>query len=390
MNPIVRIAAALAVASAGVYVAADSLGSALAEANPTLALQLAPRNVVALQTMAGNLLGDVNDPAARRSAAALADQALSRDAGAASAAITLAIIQGVEGGNAKSAALMAAAERLTRRDLRANIWQVENSVARGDVAGALRHFDFALRTSESAPDLMYPTLNAAIGDRRLAGPIARLLATRPPWAIPFLGQLGSAAPDLAGAAEFYLMVKRLGLDPPAIGWTAVVDRLTTAGDVARARNVHTVLRASDPAALINDPNFRGVADSPSVFDWLPSVDEGLQVQIGGGVPQLSFNAPAGFNGNIARQMLVLAPGRYRLRNTAMLSDDNGSTPAWKISCVGGDSFESIPVATAVTAPVAFSVPAGCRAQWIVLALTLVNDERPTAAQISNVQIERIP
>lgn len=385
-----RVAIALAVVATGVVAGVNALSAVLAETNPELALRLVPHNVVALETKAASSIVDVNDRAARGTAVALATSALARDAGAASAAVTLAIVRGVEGEKARSTALMTAVERLTRRDLRANVWQVEDSVARADIAGALRHFDFALRTSEAAPDLMYPTLNAAINDRRLVGPIAKLLSTRPPWAVPFLAQLGSAAPDPVNAAEFYRTVKRAGINPPAIGWTAAVDRLASRGDTQRARDTYAALRGIAPTTLVNDPNFQGVADSPSVFDWFASSGDGLQVQIGGGAPQLSFNAPADYDGNIARQMLVLAPGRYLLRSAATLGEGNGATPTWTIACVSGNSLAAVPLTSGQEASASFSVPKACPAQWIALALVNADADRGTSAQISSVNIRAIP
>src|SRR3546814_1290750 len=70
------------------------------------------------------------------------------------------------GDQAKGERLLAYSQKLSRRDLRTQLMAIELAVAQGDISGALRHYDIALRTKKNAPELLFPVLTSALPDPR--------------------------------------------------------------------------------------------------------------------------------------------------------------------------------------------------------------------------------
>lgn len=75
----------------------------------------------------------------------------------------------------------------SRRNLQTQLWAIEDAVGREDIAGALRHYDVALRTKAQSRAILYPVLASAIRDAQVRAELVRTLVSRPLWADDFLG-----------------------------------------------------------------------------------------------------------------------------------------------------------------------------------------------------------
>ena len=74
------------------------------------------------------------------------------------------------------------------------------------------------------------------------------------------------------------------------------------------------------------------------------------------------------DGVLARQLLLLAPGRYRVTMVAsgVAADDRALN--WSIRCdTSQRPFSAAPVDVAVSRGWSFTVPAACEAQWLELS-----------------------
>jgi len=165
--------------------------------NPAGAHELAPwdgRNGAALaEVLATPAVGDY------KRAEAVAETALRQDATAVGAAATLGSTAKISGQAAKSDRLFAYAERLSRRNLATQLWEIENAVSRGDIAGALRHYDIAFRTNVKARELLFPVLSNATDDPEIRAALVATLSQRPLWRLPsFLPGYGRLACSLRG------------------------------------------------------------------------------------------------------------------------------------------------------------------------------------------------
>jgi hypothetical protein len=148
----------------------------------------------------------------------------------------------------------------------------------------------------------------------------------------------------------------------------LIQTLVAAGDFEQAQSVWSAIAGvRRPAeALIYDPGF-SEPKAPPPFNWtLTSSSLGLaERQTGGRLHILYYGQD---DGTLARQLLTLKPGRYRLR--MRVAGDSGSPPAlnWVLSCAN----TSAPLLAAALAPqvnASFIVPAGCPGQQLELRAT---------------------
>lgn len=128
-------------------------------------------------------------------------------------------------------------------------------------------------------------------------------------------------------------------------------------------------RSPEPAGKgIYDPALQGMPGPPP-FNWILT-ERGLGVAeraSGGGLSAEYYGRD---DGDLASQLLMLRPGRYRLSFRAE-GDAQGTSSrmAWSVSC-GDAILVQVPVTGVTSAPhpfaASFAVPAGCPAQWLKL------------------------
>jgi hypothetical protein len=165
-----------------------------------------------------------------------------------------------------------------------------------------------------------------------------------------------------------------GADPthPPHWQSVLLVRLIDAGDIDGAYRLWLAATRvpGDPAMkAIYDPDFAG-APGAAPFNWeLSSDGDGTAERARGGL-QVDYYGRS--SKALARQLLILKPGAYKLQLRAEgAAKGDGTRLVWSIACVGGkDPLVRVPLTDIGTAPkmlgASFAVPAGCRAQWLVL------------------------
>lgn len=140
---------------------------------------------------------------------------------------------------------------------------------------------------------------------------------------------------------------------------------------------------------IYDAAFHGLPGPPP-FNWaLAEGGAGVAEHASGG--GLSIDYYGRDDGDLASQLLMLRPGRYRLAFRAE-GDAQGSSSrmVWSVSC-GESALVQVPVTGVVSAPHAFAasftVPAGCPVQWLKLRGVSGDMETGQAARFSALSIE---
>jgi tetratricopeptide (TPR) repeat protein len=153
----------------------------------------------------------------------------------------------------------------------------------------------------------------------------------------------------------------------------LVDRLVDASDVDTAHQLWLVFngqKAGSSQPLVNNGTFARPL-RPLPFGWRFH-------ESGAGVTEIRANKSLDVvyygreAGELARQLLVLSPGRYRLNITL---SGNGSSDvsamAWRVSCSqSGSELAALPLGevSSGTKQIAseFTVPSGCKGQWLSL------------------------
>jgi hypothetical protein len=172
--------------------------------------------------------------------------------------------------------------------------------------------------------------------------------------------------------------------PDTLWLTALLGGLTTAGQYDKARAVWSAVSRVhlNRAELIYDPAFRD-SEAPPPFNWaLTSSTVGLAERARGGGLHVMFYGQE--DGVLAKQLLILPAGRYRLSAPLAGGAIHAESLRWTLIC---DSTNA-PIASASLVAAgrswSFDVPANCRGQRLELS-----GSSPDLPQRSEVTIRRV-
>lgn len=370
------------------------IGTVVEKSNPYAALAIAPDNALALvssstqatDTLAQNRLAE---------AAELARRAYEREPVSCGALRQLGLIAEAKGRSDVARRLLQQSDLLSRRDLLAQLMLIEDAVNRGDVASALRHYDVALRTSKHAASILFGPLTFATTDPAMLQPLANLLLQRPPWGNFYLLQAASTSTSPRNVANLMILLLRFNYQVAPLAIESLTGRLVQKKDFEPAWQLFSALVPAARRERVQDPQFRDTSAPELPFVWSFNISGS-----GTAVPtndargsRLAFAAPVGAGGVVARQMLLLPPGDYRLSTTVAENNaGSSSAPKWRLRCVdaAGDLANlSLPVVRSTANKVQTKVRVvNCSAQWLELVLTASDDSQGIAGAVSGVTIER--
>lgn len=365
-----------------VLVLRQTIGSVFRTSLPAVALIWTPHDSAARAAVAMQMIeepsGSIDLPRVKM----LAQGAIQRDALNVAAIRVLGLINTLEKREAQSLALFNYAEHLSRRDLITHLWFIEHYSARGDVSNTLHHYDLALRTSRSSRELLFPLLLNASADPELQEPLNTLLRTKPnQWWREFAGSLIAEGRNLSGVVA----VTRGLYDPKDAGdrsyIASLIHRLVEARAFDLGLLVYSEARASagvrGPMPQIRDGDFELARDYYPPYDWELSSDPNLmasrRAKSNGAGLVLALTANEDDGGQVARQLLHLSAGRYRLRYLAGgVTDSVGATLKVLLTCVQKNGNPAPRIALATRAGGAteqsregtFSVDSSCVWQWL--------------------------
>jgi hypothetical protein len=373
-----RLARVLFIAAAtglGLWVALGvTLTLVIGRAQPTVALKVWPHGTTSNAALAERLV-QTSDRQAGRGAA---QEALRREPVNVVAARSLGLLASIDGDARRASRLFSYSETLSRRDVPTQLWLIEESVGRGDIIGALRHYDRAMRTSLQSRDLLIPILARASADPAIAEPLSRLVASRPSWTPALVEAMISS--QSTPPAALALILRRLTISPDdEYSWllSGGLNRLVAAGEFETAYAIYYEARRGVGARteLLRNGDFSVQHPIPP-FDWWlrdePELAGLIEHREGTPTPALSIVADQGRVGDIARQFLMLTADAYQLTATVgEVSADERARPIISIACVGGSELARSRFPAATTTParltLRFSVPStGCEAQWIAI------------------------
>lgn len=328
---IIRSGLAGLAAVLGYFSVSFSLAQSVMALQPALAHQLASYDGRITARLASSLIDGEPSHAERARADQFARVALRREPTAVIAVSTLGINAEARGDKEAAQRLFAYAFALSRRDPKTQLWQIEDAAARGDVPGALHHYDIALRTRPELAALLYPILTAANADPVIRSALAKTLAGEPRWDVSFINYASRNASDPGLAAQILVDLQRARVTVPAGAQTAVVDALAGASRFDDAWRYYVTIRRGVVRQRSRDPRFTANLETPSVFDWVPVNDGGIAASARDGA--FDFSVPASVGGVLLRQVQLLSPGTYRISGRSSgIADEAPARPYWTLQC----------------------------------------------------------
>lgn len=372
--------------------------SLLRFSQPDIALRFLPVDARARTAAAEVMLGE---PARMAEAKALALGALRRDPTVVAAWRTLGLVAAASGRNAEAAAHFRTAERMSRRDSATQLWLIEERVRNDDVVGALRHYDIALRSSVRVQAVLIPVLLSATAEPALTRPLADLLAREPDWSAAYYRPLLRPPWNGTGAAALVEQVRHRNPQADLSELQRLPTLLAENGDYGGAVRAYRVLaRPGATEPILRNGGFERGNLFP-LLEWELASTSNLRAEPGPvdgavGTAGLRIHGEFGASGVVARQLLMLGPGRYRLRSVR--GSESGRIPdrlAWRIVCAEADDLileqDILPREPAPrTMQAAFQVSGDCPAQWLILEAAAVDAPGGAEAWVDSVTIEPLP
>lgn len=395
---VVRGAIGVIAAVLGYFCVTQALAQVVARRDAAFAYRLAPGTSQATARLAISLAGAEATTADRRRADALAREALLRDATAVLAVATLGSNAEVRGERERARRLFDYAQKLSRRDLPTQFWAIENAVARNDIAGALRHYDIALRTSSAtAADLLYPVLASASADPEIRVALVKVLAAKPSWSESFISYIAGRGPDPRSTAALFLSLRRAGVAVPESAHAPIINALIARGFIGEAWRYYASLNPDADRRLLRNPRFAINKEAPSLFDWVAvndgSVTTSIQSGLEGGM--FDFAAPASVGGPLLQQLQLLPPGTYRMAGHSNgIDQEERARPYWALSCrQNGAELGRVPLPNSTQGGGnfvgSFTVPASCPIQVLTLVARPSDAVAGLSGQIDYVQLAPI-
>jgi hypothetical protein len=292
-----------------------------------------------------------------------------------------------EGKQGLARAAFIAAERRDPRALPAHYFLADLDLASGNVTHGLSELAALAALAPEGATSVAPFVATAARDRRNWPAVRELFRRNPNVVGPTLSRLavdpGNAATILALAGGAAPAAKEAWLGP-------LLGSMTAAGKYSEARDLwasQSNVRVSSDSPLFDSAFSK--AGPPPPFNWaLTSSPVGLAERAPGGRLHAIFYGQQ--DGPLARQLLVLKPGTYRL--TMRISGDPERREAlnWSATCDKSSTpLATIDLATASRQPWSFTVPSSCPAVWLELAGEAEEIAKAADVTISELRMTRV-
>ncbi|MFW2342871.1 hypothetical protein [Brevundimonas sp.] len=348
---------------------------------------------------------------------ALARMALERAPFNLQALRVVGLVEGETGDRGVADDLLTLAGNWSLRDDSSHSWLIDNRLRRGDYGSAFAHADtLARRRAEVRPQLFDLFGTAMESDPRSVPFLAGELADSPPWRGAFISSLYQRDGGVALAAQLAMLMKDSEGRFSDAELQQLYQRLYSAGQTDALRQVRTALDRPSAGQTLVDGRFE--ADTAILpFGWSLAVGAGYSVaalsdagppEVTDGPSRPSGALRVGHNGQsrdvLARQVTLLAPGRYRLTGRSRWELGKSEMVfAWQLLCPGadrpaGEARFSAPTSASPAGSQAwssfsieFQVPAeGCSSQTLQLAGENPGRRTDIVIWFSHLQIEATP
>lgn len=270
---------------------------------------------------------------------------------------------------------MALSDRMSRRDSASQLWLIEDAVARNDVAGALRHYDVALRINEPTRALLYPVLTDALEEPVILRRFLPYMVEQPPWLVSFLRHAVSNTRDPRVIVDLARMAGGFPKDTAYASLdTELLRHLVIENYYEAAIDHFRRIDGADPALLTSlQKTDASTAEAFKPISWEPySIDGISPILVGsetGGI-EIESDIESGYVGPVARKLLALPTGRYSIR-AQMRGEGFGQSDSvtWSLTCGEAATLldQTVEIDEEFAISGGFTVPSGCPAQMLTIS-----------------------
>lgn len=282
------------------------------------------------------------------------------------------------GDGARSEKLFLAARDRHLRSAAARFVLADRLLRTGRVEAGLVEMAVLARLQPKTAQPLVPAVAAYARSPGAIDPLRRFFADAPDMRDPVLLAL---ARDPANAPLVLTLAPAPVTKPPYPEWqTTLLGALVAAGKVGEAERMWARLSGIDRKPLVVNPSF-SAQTLPPPFGWtIGSGSAGVaEIRPGGGLDLIYYGREPF---DLARQLLVLAPGRYRLTSRVQGADASDMV-TWKITCLDNRPLGQVRLGQTGM----FAVPQNCAGQNLILAAVPADPTRTVQATVTAVAIE---
>jgi hypothetical protein len=326
----------------GVEIVRFSLGDLLSGDDPELSIIVDPTQTGARVAVSRRLMtSDLSktDEALAGAREALLDNPLTPEA-----LTLLARASDQKGDEGRASQLMILASRVNPKDLRSQLWLLNQDLRSARVDAALERIDVLLRSqSGQVIDQLATALTPLLMGEPYRSAYVKLLRTNPPWRPVWFVELIRRSTDLTGLNYLFGELQAAEQGPTEKELEAFLMRLTEAGLLDEAHDAwmrSLPLERRDEADLLYNAHFNyPLTNLP--FEWVitpvPRALAQVDTQNSARVLNVEFlGGPVNF-GHVSH-LLNLAPGAYQFKGREHSEDlQNELGLRWRIFCIGDTS-----------------------------------------------------
>jgi len=301
------------------------------------------------------------------------------------------LVRGVEAqlaGNQRLASeAFLAAKLRDGRSIPARYFLAEQYFRIGDAAHGLREISLLARMVPNGVAGLAPFIATYAKDGRNRPQLLSLFRSDPQLEEAALSTLASDA----GNADLVLELANSSNHQPV--WAnRLLETLVAAGQYEKAHGIWERLAHIVPSSgpLVFDPGFKG-SNAPPPFNWtFASSTVGLAERQPGGRLHVIFYGQE--DGALASQLLVLAPGRYRLAMNLAGDLNHAGSLSWTVTCAASNTeLASLRLSDSKLASggVTFDVPANCPAQQLQLVANAPDLPQQADVTVSGLNLSRV-
>lgn len=358
-----------------------------------LAHKLAPSEGRITGELALELFTQAKSPKQQAAASELARLALRQDPTVVPAVVTLGLAAEMRGDAAQANRIFRFSQRLSRRDLYTQLWAVEDSVRKGSIDGAMLHYDIAMRTSERAPEIIFPVLSSAIGSPAIRSSLIATLAKKPAWSWLFIRYVADNGIDSQSTLSLFEGLMKAGVSIPPAASVGLIARLVADKYFDAAWRFYASIRPRVDRRRSRVLQSDEANAAPTNFDWTVNKIEGLSASIlhGPRGNAFVFSLPPTAGGTLLTQAQVLPPGDYRFEgHSSGIDQPESALPIWTLSCADGRELGRIVVQKSDQANGKFEgrfrVPATCPFQTLSLGAQPTDSIADLSGQIDRIRL----
>lgn len=309
--------------------------------------------------------------------AEVARRAFAREPLASDALFVLAVDARSDGRNEEGSALIESAYKLDKRNRNIGVLQLQDAAAQQDFPETFAVLDRLSRTYPTLTRQFVQPLVGAVTDPTAIEVLEDAIAADPVWAPAFWD---GVLPDPDIASGMLELRERTAVGTDAESDAALLAALVEAGLYDGAFRFWSESSGADVAAT----GFLAGNDEPP-FGW-ELTTTGVRSMSWRGNGEYEVFVERDTQGQLARQLVKLAPGRYRV--TAAIEPENEAPNfAARLQCVTSDTPGE---EQALSEPVVFNIGTDdCPSHWLIIEGSAWERRLSMRAQISDIDLQRI-